>query len=107
MPIPLMSPLLWEGTPFDDPDAWDDFQGIHAAWHRELAKVTVTPIVALDDLRETLDLHGNLHDAIADALLIPHGEDLRSQDLNDRDNFETFMLIHAADHERLRRAAGL
>lgn len=107
MPSNLMSPLMFQSVPFADPDAWDDFQGVHAAWHRELAKATGTLFIPMDDLRSNLLPHGMMHDAIADALGLTRAADLLSFDLADRDSYYGFQQTNGLDHIRFRIATGL
>lgn len=106
MPSNLISPLLWASTPFGDPDAWDDFQGGHAAWHRELAALTGTFVIAIDDLRSNMTPHAQMHDAVAAALGLAPASDLDNFDMNDRDSYYGFQQTNGLDHQRFRVALG-
>lgn len=103
----MMSPLLWQTIPFTDQDAWLDFLGTHQDWHRQMSRITATSFNLYDDLKNTLDQHGQDHDNLADALSLPRAGDLTSFDLNDPTSFAGWMWIHALDSERLRQKAGL
>lgn len=104
MPSNLMSPLLFQSVPFGDPDAWDDFHGVHEAWHRELAVLTGTFVVAMDDLRTNMTTHRMMHDALADALGLARASDLDNFDMNDRDSYYGFQQTNGLDHQRFRVA---
>ena len=107
MAINLISPLIWQATPFGDRDAFVDFLGHHAFWHQTLAVATTTPYFATDDLRTELVRHDRMHAAVARALNVPIAYDLVSFDLNDRDSYYGFMVSNALDHQRFRVAATL
>lgn len=122
MPSNLISPLLWQSIPHQDPDAWDDFLGQHQAWHETLAKVTGTAWMPLDLrpfggpadaesrqklTRAALGENQLMHNAVADALQVARDGDLVSYDLADRDQFVGWCWVHSLSHERLRQAAGL
>lgn len=108
-----MSPLLWQGVPFDDPDSWADFLGVHDQWNLMLAKEIqaltrkVLPFQVMDDLKEQGSVHQNFHDAVADALGIPRGGDIASANLKDKDEYTNWTYVHALDHERFRLVLGL
>ena len=103
----MISPLLWQSTPYGDPDAFDDFLGMHAAWHLELAKVTQTRYVLLDDLRTNLLPHARLHDALATAFGITRVADLESFDLEDETAWINWHLLNSLDHQRFQIASGI
>lgn len=103
----MISPLLWQTVPFKDNDAWQDFLGMHASWHREMSKLLGTGFNLYDDLRISLDQHAEDHGALADKLGLSRAGDLESFDLNEATSFAGFMWVHALDSERLRIAAGL
>ena len=103
----LISPLLWATIPFKDPDAFTEFLMPHQFWHQELAKATKTRWYLLDDFRTSLSPHGKMHDQVADALGLSHVGDWVGYDLTDEESYVNFMLTHAQDHERLRRALGI
>jgi len=103
----LINPLLWQSVPFEDRDAWFDFLHHHEVWHRELAKKEQTSMQPLDDMRDNLLPHANMHRELSDALNIPPATDLVAYDLSDETSFVGWMASHAIDHDRLRQAAGL
>ena len=103
----LVSPLLWQSVPFKEPDAWLDFLGQHAWWHRELAKATKQSYTNLDDLRNNLEPHAHMHEEVAAALGINPNTDLSSYDLTTEQAFIGWMWVHSLDHERFRTATGL
>ena len=107
MPSNLISPLLWESIPFADETAFLDWLGQHQFWHNALSQVTGTPVLLFDDLRMEMLRHADTHAAVAHALQIPVAPDLASYDLRDRESFEGFHQVHALDHDRLRKAAGI
>jgi len=114
--------LLWQLIPFEDVDAFEDFQGQHQQWHESLAKATGTSWHPLDlraqggpkdqttatkMSRAAMGVHQTMHHAVADALQVGRSGDLVSYDLSVRDYFVGWSWVHALDHERLRVAAGL
>lgn len=122
MPNNLIDPLLWQTIPFEDPDAWEDFLGMHQLWHETLAKVTETSWQPLDIRatggpateqskiklqRASLMANQQMHHDIADSLGINRSGDLVSYDLTNRDQFIGWLWVHSLDHARLRTAAGI
>ena len=111
-PTTLISPLLWQGIPFEDPDAWDDFLGFHDQWHIVIVK-TISVLggnvkrINLDDLKTQGTYHQQMHDAIADFLQIPRGGDIASANLEDKSEFINWQFVHALDHQRFRIALGI
>jgi hypothetical protein len=108
--VPLISPLLWQGTPFQVKEAVLDFVGMHDRWHAALAKQTTTgniPTYRFDELPRMGDIHQRHHELLWDAFGIPPGTDFSLYDLNQMQGFVLFMQVHSLDHERLRTAAGL
>ena len=104
----LMSPLLWQSTPYGDPDAWLDFLGVHWQWHVAISHVAKTRLVAIDDLRwGQLLRHAQMHQDEAKALGVSAAYDLVSADLRERDSYSGWMQTHSLDTDRLRQAAGL
>ena len=83
-PVLLLPPVLWQGVPFGDKDAFLDWNGHHQAWHQVLAKATQTQYLAIDDLRDQLLRHSQMHAQLDLALGIPSAYDLVSYDLNER-----------------------
>lgn len=106
-PCSLLPPVLWQGVPFGDKDAFLDWNGHHQAWHQALAKVTQTQYLAIDDLRDQLLRHSQMHAQLDLALRIPSAYDLVSYDLNERSSWEGFMQVHGDTHQRERLAAGI
>lgn len=107
MTTSLMSPLMWQSTPFGDQDAWQDFLGVHAAWHVELAKATGTRYVLIDDLRYDSGGHDSMHEEVGRVLGQPASEQIGGFDLNEESGYQSFMFLHSAEHQRFREAAGL
>jgi len=122
MPNNLIDPLLWQTIPFEDPDAWEDFLGMHQLWHETLAKATGTSWQPLDVravggpmtaeakqklTRAALMINQQMHYDVADALGISRAGDLVSYDLTNRDQYVGWGWVHSNDHERLRVAAGI
>jgi len=103
----VISPALWISIPYADPDAFLDFGRMHDLQHRELARVTQTRWVPLDDLREHLGPHAKMHDAVARALGLPQVDDLESFDLEDENSYMAWMELNSRDHQRLNAAAGV
>jgi hypothetical protein len=103
----MISPLLWQSVPFGDPDAYFDFLRSHESWHFELAKATKTRFQLLDDLRENLQPHQTMHDALALAFGITRVADLTSFDLSDEQSWLGWHTLNAQDHERFRIASGI
>jgi hypothetical protein len=114
----LISPLLWQGIPFDDPDSWTDFLGFHDRWHQVIAKALPqikgpdpigenTRWVILDDLKEQGAVHQAMHDQIADRLGISRGGDIASANLKDKNEFTNWQYVHALDHQRFRLVMGI
>ena len=109
----LISPLIWQGIPFDDPDSWSDFLGYHDQWHRVIATTIRSQLgkearwQTLDDLKEQGGAHQTMHDEIADRLGIPRGGDIASANLKDKDEFTNWQFVHALDHQRFRLVLGI
>ncbi len=109
-----MSPLLWLDWPFKDQDAWHDFLWAHEQWHRVLEGVaqqapfnhTVVHF-PLDDLSTNPTGHQQMHDGLADGFGIARGGDLTTVDFDVEDQFQTWMYVHALDHQRFRLVAGV
>ena len=106
--MPLISPLLWQGLPFEHPDGELDFLGMHDHWHAILAKaLTSIPDYRLDNLKDMGDIHQRLHDEMARALVIEPPPDFSLYDIEQRQGWQLFMQSHSIEHERLRTATGL
>jgi hypothetical protein len=105
----LISPLLWQGTPFEHADAELDFLGLHDKWHSMLARTVGPPLpdYRLDDLASMGDIHQRLHDQLGAALGLNPGGDFSLYELTDRSGWILFMQTHSIEHERLRVAVGL
>lgn len=107
MPCNLFPPVLFQGVPFGDPDAFTDWSGAHELWHRVLAEATGTAYRPMGDLRTDLMPHDQMHKLVARALGIPAAYDLLSYDLRERASFSGFMVVNGQDHERFRAALGI
>jgi hypothetical protein len=106
--MPLISPLLWQGLPFQHADGVMDFYGMHDHWHAILGRaVGGIPEYRLDDLQGMGDIHQNLHEALTRALGIEISPDFAIYDLTTRQGWALFMQLHSLEHERLRAATGL
>lgn len=103
----MISPLLWQSVSHGDETAWLDFMGQHEQTHRVLAATSRTLIRTLDDMLKDLTPHGALHDALADRYGIGRVGDWTSYDLREPEAFYSFMALHAQDHVRIARAAGV
>lgn len=105
----LISPLLWQGLPFEHPEGTLDFYGQHDFWHQALARTVGNPIpdYRLDRLPDLGDVHQRLHEVTARTLLIDPPSDFSLYDLRQREGWVLFMQIHSLEHERLRLAAGI
>lgn len=105
----LVSPLLWQATPYRHPEGELDFYGQHDFWHQALARKVGgdIPDYRLDRLWELGDIHQRLHEKDARALLIAPPSDFSLYDLRQREGWVLFMQIHSLEHERLRIAAGI
>lgn len=109
----LISPLLWQGIPFDDPDSWTDFLGYHDRWNQAIVSAiksqfgVVTRWQILDDLKEQGSSHQAMHDLFADAMKIPRGGDIASANLKDKNEFTNWQYVHALDHQRFRLVLGI
>jgi hypothetical protein len=106
--MPLVSPLLWEGLPFQHKDGEMDFLGMHDHWHRILGK-TLGEIAhyPLDNLKDMGDIHQRMHDQLAIKLSLEKPADFSLYDLTQRQGWVLFMQAHSIEHERLRGATGL
>lgn len=107
MPSNMISPLLWKSISPRDPDSFTDFLFQHEQWHRELARVTRTRFIVLDDLKTNLFPHAQMHIDLAKATSVPQITDLLSYDLEDPASFVNFMTLNADDHQRFRSLTGL
>ena len=126
----LISPLLWQSIPFRGPnksvppgqefvpygvleapdfgdDAFADFQGQHQQWHIELAKLTNTRFVLMDDLKDNLQPHGTMHRDVALALGVSPVTDLESFDLRDETSWVSWHFLNSQDHSRFQLVTGL
>lgn len=109
----LISPLLWQGIPFDDPDSWVDFLGYHDQWNLAIVNAIQTRFGVkvrwqiLDDLKEQGSTHQEMHDAFADAMKISRGGDIASANLKDKNEFTNWQFVHALDHQRYRLVLGI
>jgi hypothetical protein len=106
----LFSPLLWQGMPFQHPEATLDFLGTHDAWHSVLARLPAARGVAeyrFDDLNHMLDVHQIVHEQLAQALGLSKPSDFSVYDLDVRSGWILFQQIHSLEHQRLRVAAGV
>ena len=108
----LISPLLWQGVPYDDPDSWSDFLGYHDQWHLAIARALPNGSPGsrwqtLDDLKSQGTSHQDMHDAIADTLGIPRGGDISSANLENKDEYVNWQYVHALDHQRFRLVMGI
>lgn len=106
-PTNLISPLLWQGIPFDDPDSWTDFLGFHDRWHQVISTKLNIRWQILDDLKEQGESHQAMHDLIADTLKISRGGDIASANLKDKNEFTNWQYVHALDHQRFRLVMGI
>jgi len=113
--MPVVDPHSWAVLTFGDRDAFTDFLGTHALFHRALdVRVRQLGGVAYPSL-PLGDGGGDswmlalqqAHDGAASSLLIPASPDLASYDLSDPDQFATWTYLLALDDVRLRPAAGL
>ena len=103
----LISPLLWQGIPFDDPDSWQDFLGFHDRWHQVISTKLKIRWQILDDLKEQGSSHQAMHDLIADTLKISRGGDIASANLKEKNEFTNWQYVHALDHQRFRLVMGI
>lgn len=103
----MQSPLLWGSVPFGDVVAWADFLGGHERWHRVMARVTLTRMFTMDDLKDSLDVHAELHQELAHALGAIALPGLDLYDLGEESSFVGFMQVHAAESQRLQLVAGV
>jgi len=104
----LISPLLWQAIPFGLPEGMLDFLGQHDLWHRTLAaKAPAVQIVNLDQLPEIMDVHDDIHTALARALHLSPPPDFSLYDIRQRSGWVLFSQSHALEHERLRAATGI
>ncbi len=76
-------------------------------WHTELAKQTLTRMIPMDDLRDNLAPHAQMHDELAQAYGVSPVGDLESFDLNDENSFQSWTFLHSLDHTRFQQASGL
>ena len=114
--MPVMNPLSWSILTFGDETAWIDFLGHHDLWDRAFDQQVRTrlgagpyPTPPLGDGggSEWDEAHQLWHAGAANAVLIGPPPDFRSYDRRQKEQFATWCFLHANEHVRLERAAGL
>lgn len=104
----LISPLLWQGLPFQHADGAMDFLGMHDHWHAMLGKAVLgIPEYRLDSLADMAEIHQRLHDQLTEGLQIERSPDFSLFDIETFQGWTLFMQLHSIEHERLRQATGL
>src|ERR1700693_773377 len=114
----LFQARLWQSLPFADKDAFVDFLGQHALWHSDVdhlirsAGAAPYPSLPLgdgpiEDGADWHEVHQAMHEGEAAGLALSGPPDFTAYDLNKRDEFASYVWLHAAEHQRLASAAGL
>lgn len=105
----MFPPLVWQGTPFGHREAELDFLGTHDRWHAALARHAGIPLpdVRLDNLSKMGDTHQRLHSLLATNYGLEFSSDFSLYDLEQRQGWALFMMLHSLEHERLRVASGI
>lgn len=111
-----MNIAVWTDTPFDDADAFLDFQLAHVLAHDRIAQVLYSgsgfyqtyPLYDENhgDAGWKLD-HQTEHESIFTLLQMDGLPDLTTVDFDKRDEFENWMLLHQQVHERINNALGI
>ena len=112
----IADPRSWETLSHGDETSFLDFLGAHALQHRafehtirDVLLLPTYPVLPLGDYTgpEWHDAHQLVHNGEALALGIAAPPDFRSYDFEDKDQWASFHWLHAQEHVRIRRAAGL
>jgi len=114
----LVQASLWQSLQFGDKDAFRDFLGQHGLWHDQLDAIlrqrggppySSFPLGdgPLGDGGDWHLTHQDRHEGAASSLGLSAPTDFTAYDLNRRDDFSTWIWIHAQEHIRLAQAAGL
>ena len=112
----ITDPLSWAFLTFGDESSFLDFLGAHDLQHKAFAGtlrhvlgLATYPLLPLGDFTgpEWHDAHQLVHDGEARVLGLPAAPDFRSYDFSDRDQWASYSYLHAQEHVRIRRAAGL
>lgn len=110
----MIDPFIWNAVPFGDRNAFLDFEGQHQLWSQAVAdhlNVAGTPFQSLvlwnlmtpDGRQAHQQWHINANHAV--GILGPG--DLVSYDLRNKDEFASWVFLHAQESARLRVAAGV
>ena len=113
--MPVADPHAWAVLQFGDQNAWLDFLGQHALWHRALDVAVralggvAYPSLPLGDGGGDAwhEAHQQAHEGAAASLVIASPIDFRSYDLTDPEAFPTWTYLHAQEHIRLRGVVGI
>lgn len=106
----------WTDIPFDDDDAFRDFQLVHGLSHDRIAAVMygtskfyqTYPLydTPREDSGWKLD-HQTEHQSIFTLLALTGLPDLATVDFDKQDEFENWMLLHQQVHQRINAALGI
>lgn len=99
---------------FGDKEAFDQFIFMHLITHNNIAeyladqnlKIDNYPMDNLDQQKDWLFVHNEVHKAIASRLSLGAPQDLEQFHLDDRNEFDDFLSIHGAEHDRVFLAIG-
>lgn len=108
-----LSPFI--DTPFEDDEAWEAFELAHGMAHERiyaamLQKGFMLNHYPLFDLERQSDwklIHYSEHQSLYRALKLTGLPDLATVNLDQKDEFEDFMLYHAQVHSVLNVALGI
>ena len=111
----MVDPSLWGGLPYNNRTAWIDFTGQLQIYHQVLAEaihratgvsVRTLPLGTGGD-RNWLEALQAQYEEEATALAIAAPVDLRSYNLERREDFNSWTFLISQETRRLRIAAGL
>lgn len=106
----------WVDTPFDDADAFGDFQLVHGLAHDQFASVmyqqgkvyTTYPLMdAPSENKDWLLTHQQEHESIYAQLGLTGLPDLATVDLRKDDEYETWMQLHTQIHAQINATLGI
>ena len=106
----------WTDTPFDDEDAFDDFQLVHGLAHDKIAAVmyplgfvyTTYPLYETPNYNiDWLLTHQEEHQSIFAQLGMTGLPDLASVDLKKDEEYQDWMLLHQQVHQQINSFLGI
>lgn len=112
----MSSVSVWQDTPFDDKEAFDDFILVHAIVHDKIAAVmygqdlqyTTYPLLDTPDYnRDWMLTHQQEHQSIYNLLGLSGLPDFATTDLSEEGPYQDFMLLHTQVHQQIGLALGI